>query len=289
VKLARFHRPGETRRDAGLGVVIDDGQSVIDLRQADPELPREVGELFGLAGWQERVEAASGGTRNAVDDVVLLAPVARPGKFLAVGRNYAEHAAELGGSTSEFPVIFTKQSTCVNDPGGVIEIPSVSEQVDYEGELGVVIGTRCRAVPVADALDVVGGYLCVNDVSVRDWQRRSPTMTLGKSFDTHGPIGPWVVTTDEIADPHRLELRTTVNGEVRQQASTGEMIHRVADVVTLVSTVCTLEPGDIISTGTPAGVGAASDPPKWLRDGDVVVVEISGIGALANPVRGPTA
>jgi 2-keto-4-pentenoate hydratase/2-oxohepta-3-ene-1,7-dioic acid hydratase in catechol pathway len=177
----------------------------------------------------------------------------------------------------------------VNDPGGVIEIPSVSEQVDYEGELGVVIGTRCRAVPVADALDVVGGYLCVNDVSVRDWQRRSPTMTLGKSFDTHGPIGPWVVTTDEIADPHRLELRTTVNGEVRQQASTGEMIHRVADVVTLVSTVCTLEPGDIISTGTPAGVGAASDPPKWLRDGDVVVVEISGIGALANPVRGPTA
>lgn len=179
---------------------------------------------------------------------------------------------------------FNKQSTCVTGPYDPIEVPAVSDQVDDEGELGVVIGRRCRHVPADEAAAVVAGYLVVDDVSVRDWQMASPTMTLGKSFDTHGPIGPWLVTADEIVDPHALRLRTWVSGELRQDASTGQMIHSIWRQIELLSTVCTLEPGDIISTGTSAGVGMARAPQAWLRTGDVVRVEIDGIGAVENPV-----
>ena len=217
-------------------------------------------------------------------DVELLAPIARPPKFLAIGLNYAEHVAETGKVRPELPLFFNKQSTCVIGPGEAIEVPAVSHMVDYEGELGMVIGRRCRHVRAADAQEVVAGYLVVNDVSVRDWQQRSPTMTLGKSFDTHGPIGPWVVTRDEVPDPHDLRIRTWVDGELLQDGTTADMITNCWEQIELLSTVFTLEPGDVIATGTPAGVGVARDPQVWLRPGSVVRVEIDGIGALDNPV-----
>jgi 2-keto-4-pentenoate hydratase/2-oxohepta-3-ene-1,7-dioic acid hydratase in catechol pathway len=160
----------------------------------------------------------------------------------------------------------------------------VSEQVDYEGELGIVIGRRCRHVPARRAREVVAGWLVVNDVSVRDWQQRSPTFTMGKSWDTHGPIGPWLVTDDELDDPHDLRIRTTVNGELRQDGRTADMVFDCWEMIEHLSTAFTLEPGDIISTGTPAGVGMARRPPAWLRAGDTVRIEIDGIGALENPV-----
>jgi 2-keto-4-pentenoate hydratase/2-oxohepta-3-ene-1,7-dioic acid hydratase in catechol pathway len=224
------------------------------------------------------------GPTHPLETVELLAPIPRPPKFLAIGLNYADHMAESGADAPSFPVFFNKQSTCVTDPGAGIHKPRVSEQVDYEGELGVVIGRRCRQVPAASAPDVIAGYTVVNDVTARDWQFRSPTWTLGKSFDTHGPIGPWIVTRDEVPDPHALQIRTWVNDELRQDASTAEMIFDCFQQVETLSTAFTLEPGDVISTGTPAGVGVFRQPPVFLAVGDVVRIEIEGIGTLENPV-----
>ena len=163
-------------------------------------------------------------------------------------------------------------------------MPRVSAAVDYEGELGFVIGRRCRHVPRARAHEVIAGYLCVDDVSVRDWQMRVATWTMGKSFDTHGPIGPWITTSDEVGDPHGLRLRTWVNGELRQDSNTKQLIFDCYALVEHLSTGFTLEPGDVIATGTPSGVGAVMKPPKFLRAGDVVRIEIDGLGALENPV-----
>jgi 2-keto-4-pentenoate hydratase/2-oxohepta-3-ene-1,7-dioic acid hydratase in catechol pathway len=198
--------------------------------------------------------------------------------------NYAAHAAESQTPKPAVQLWFNKQSTCVVGPDDAIEIPSVSSMVDYEGELAFVIGQRCRHVAAADAAPVIAGYTILNDVSVRDWQRASPTMTMGKSFDTHGPMGPVMVTADELGDPHHLRLRTWVNGELRQDATTDDLIYNVWQQVEHLSTVFTLEPGDVISTGTPAGVGMAMDPPQWLTAGDTVRIEIEGIGVLENPV-----
>ena len=169
-------------------------------------------------------------------------------------------------------------------PAEAIEIPRASPQVDYEGELAFVIGRRCRHVAAADAASVVAGFTVMNDVSVRDWQWRTPTWTMGKSFDTHGPLGPWLVTADEVPDPHRLRLRTWVNDELRQEASTDDMIFSCWAKVEYLSTVFTLEPGDVVSTGTPAGVGVSFDPPRWLLAGDTVRIEVDGVGVLENPV-----
>jgi 2-keto-4-pentenoate hydratase/2-oxohepta-3-ene-1,7-dioic acid hydratase in catechol pathway len=216
--------------------------------------------------------------------VRLLAPIPKPSKFLAIGLNYLDHLEETGATRPEFPIFFNKQVSCVTGPHDPIHVPVVSGMVDYEGELGVVIGRRCRHVRAADAPGVVAGYLVVNDVSVRDWQFRSPTMTLGKSFDTHGPIGPWLVTPGDVPDPHALSIRTWVNGELMQDGTTADMLSDCWAQIELLSTVCTLEPGDIISTGTPAGVGVARDPQVFLRAGDVVRIEIEGIGAIENPV-----
>ena len=165
-----------------------------------------------------------------------------------------------------------------------MQLPRASDQLDYEAELAVVIGRSCRHVNVADAPKVVAGYMVANDVSVRDWQMRSPTMTLGKSFNTHGPIGPWIVTADEVPDPHALRMQMKVNGELRQEASTGEMIHNIWEQIAYLSTVMTLEPGDILATGTPSGVGVAMKPPSYRRIGDVMRVEIDGIGHIENIV-----
>jgi 2-keto-4-pentenoate hydratase/2-oxohepta-3-ene-1,7-dioic acid hydratase in catechol pathway len=278
MRIARYRNDGRIR----LGVLTSD----TTIGELGDDLPDDVGALLAsdpkaLATVAARADFAAD---VALAEVTLLAPIVRPPKFLAIGLNYAEHISETGMGEPGFPLFFNKQSTCITGPGGRIHVPKVSEQVDFEGELGVVIGQRCRHVPRDDARSVVAGYLVVNDVSVRDWQKSSPTMTLGKSFDTHGPIGPWLVTPDELPDPHGLRLRTWVNGELMQDASTSQMIRSVWEQIEVLSTVCTLEPGDIIATGTPAGVGMARDPQVWLRPGDTVRVEIEGIGAIENPV-----
>jgi 2-keto-4-pentenoate hydratase/2-oxohepta-3-ene-1,7-dioic acid hydratase in catechol pathway len=236
------------------------------------------------AGATAIAAAADGARRVPLADVRLLAPIPHPPKFLAIGLNYADHIAEAGMQAPDFPVFFNKQTTCVTGPGDPIHVPRVSALVDYEGELGIVIGRRCRHVPASRAHEVIAGYTIVNDVTVRDWQFKAPTMTIGKSFDTHGPTGPWVVTADEIPDPQDLRIRTWVNEQLLQDASTKEMIFDCAQQIETLSTAFTLEPGDLIATGTPAGVGIVRKPPVFLQPGDSVRIEIDGIGTLENPV-----
>ncbi|HEV7731641.1 MAG TPA: fumarylacetoacetate hydrolase family protein [Candidatus Binatia bacterium] len=279
MRLATFTHGGATR----VGVV--DGDTVIDLAAAQPSLPRQM--LAFLTAGAAAMDAARAAIRPdaprlALADVRLDAPIARPPKFLAIGLNYADHIRETRREKPEFPVFFNKQSTCVTGPYDVIHMPKVSIELDYEGEMGFVIGQRCREVPRARAAEVIAGFLVVDDVSVRDWQFRAPTMTLGKSFDTHGPIGPWIVTGDEVGDPHTLDLTTWVNGERRQRSNTRELIFDCYAIIELLSTVFTLEPGDIVSTGTPGGVGGPKR--RFLQVGDVVRIEIDRIGAIENRV-----
>jgi 2-keto-4-pentenoate hydratase/2-oxohepta-3-ene-1,7-dioic acid hydratase in catechol pathway len=267
------------------GVVL--GDEVVDLSDPAVGLPGDMATLLeGGPGALERAAraVATGGRRRALATVRLLAPVRRPPKVMGLGMNYGAHVAEMGRPIPEHQVWFNKQRTCVIGPGDAIAIPAASSQVDYEGELAFVIGRRCRHVAAADAPSVVAGFTVMNDVSVRDWQWRTPTWTMGKSFDTHGPLGPWLVTPDELGDPHRLRLRTWVNDELRQDSSTDDMIFSCWAMVEELSTVFTLEPGDVVSTGTPAGVGAGFDPPRWLVAGDTVRIEVEGIGVLENPV-----
>lgn len=280
MRLATFTHDGSTR----LGLA--DGDEIVDLAAAAPGLPREM--IAFLEAGTEAMETARGaiaqGARIPLADVRLEAPIARPPKFLAVGLNYADHVAESGMDTPEHPTIFNKQSTCVTGPSDPVHVPKASHVLDYEGELGIVIGRRGRHVSRDDAADYIAGYVIVNDVTVRDWQFRTPTWTMGKSFDTHGPIGPWIVTTDEIVDPHQLALRTYVNEELRQESNTKQLIFDCFFLVEHFSTAFTLEPGDIIATGTPGGVGILSKPPQILKAGDVVRIEIDGIGEIENPI-----
>jgi 2-keto-4-pentenoate hydratase/2-oxohepta-3-ene-1,7-dioic acid hydratase in catechol pathway len=225
------------------------------------------------------------GDRFPLEDVRLLAPV-RPRKYLAIGLNYSDHIAESGMEAPEFPIFFNKQATCIIGPGYEVHMPRVSKLLDYEGELAIVIGERCRHVPEERAQEVIAGYTIANDVSVRDWQLRTPTMTMGKSFDTHGPLGPFVVTADELGDPHSLAIKTWVNDELRQDGNTREMIFDCFQQIAHLSQAFTLEPGDVIATGTPAGIGAVRQPfPEGLlKVGDNVRVEIEGVGVLENTV-----
>jgi 2-keto-4-pentenoate hydratase/2-oxohepta-3-ene-1,7-dioic acid hydratase in catechol pathway len=241
----------------------------------------------GSDGLEWAAQAMGTAPRLALSRASLLAPVPDPRKFLALGGNYASHLAEtskVGIQRSPHQVWFNKQVTCVNGPYAPVHKPWVSEQFDYEGELGVIVGRRCRHVRADEAMAVVAGYVVVNDMSVRDYQLRAPTHTLGKSFDTHGPFGPCLVTRDEVPDPHALRIRTWVNEELRQDGSTSDMIHRIEAMVEELSRAFTLEPGDVLSTGSPAGVGGLMDPPRYLRVGDVVRVEIEGIGSIVNTV-----
>jgi len=280
MKLATFTHAGATR----VGMV--DGDNIVDLAEAAPDLPREMVAFLaaGSAALEAAARAVKSAARLPLTTVRLEAPIRRPPKFLAVGLNYADHVKESGQETPVFPTIFNKQSTCVVGPRDAIHLPSVSPMLDYEGELGIVIGRRCRRVTRQDAAKVIAGYLVVNDVTVRDWQFRVPTWTMGKSFDTHGPTGPWIVTGDEIGDPHRLALRTWVNGDLRQSSNTKELIFDCFALVEHLSTAFTLEPGDIISTGTPAGVGVGMNPPQLLKAGDIVRIEIEDIGEIENEV-----
>jgi 2-keto-4-pentenoate hydratase/2-oxohepta-3-ene-1,7-dioic acid hydratase in catechol pathway len=281
MRLCTFTHRDVTR----IGVTVD--QEIVDLSDAAPSLPREMVAFLAagapaLARAREATQLKS--ARLPIAQVTLRAPVLRPPKFLAIGLNYSDHVKEGGREPPTFPVFFNKQSTCVIGPGDPIHRPRVSRAVDYEGELAFVIGRRCRHVPRERAREVIAGYLIVNDVTVRDWQARSPTMTLGKSFDTHGPSGPAIVTPDEVGDPHALDIRTFVSGDLRQSSNTKHLLFDCFAQVEWLSRVFTLEPGDVISTGTPAGVGAARNPPQFLVPGDTVRIEIDGIGALENPV-----
>jgi 2-keto-4-pentenoate hydratase/2-oxohepta-3-ene-1,7-dioic acid hydratase in catechol pathway len=283
MKLARFH--------------VGEGPTLLGRVEGDGSAESRVVEVGSVAGNslrailprldELRAELESvDGRAHPLADVVLEAPIDDPQKYLAIGLNYKAHAEEARAAGIPIPtnqLWFNKQVSSITGPYDDIVRPPVSEQLDYEIELGVVIGTRCRNVSAADARSVVAGYLVTNDVSVRDWlQKRSPTFTLGKSFDTHGPIGPWLTTDDEIADPLDLRMRLTVNGEERQNWSTDDMIYDIWDQIEELTTVMTLMPGDIIATGTPAGIGAPTQ--NWLEPGDVVRAEIEGLGAIENRV-----
>jgi len=282
MKLARYSKNEETH----LGVVIDDQIVPLDgLADAYPTMLSIItGGDAALAKVRDHV--ATGAERIPLADVQLLAPVERPAKFLAIGMNYRKHAEEarkLGVAVPEKQFWFNKQTSCLAGPFDPID-RGVSEKVDYEVELGVVIGKPAKGVSEADAAAHIFGYTVMNDVSARDWQQHSPTFTIGKSFDTHGPVGPWIVTADEIADPHALGLRCIVNGEVRQDSDTSQLIHNIWQQISYLSTAFTLEPGDLIATGTPEGVGVARNPPVFLQSGDVVRCEVDGIGAIENRV-----
>ncbi len=214
--------------------------------------------------------------------IEFLPVIERPGKVLAVGLNYKDHAKETGMDLPKVPMIFTKQSTSVLGHQGEIHKPKVSDAVDYEGEMAFVIGKKCRHVSKEDALDVIAGVTICNDVSVRDWQIASPTFTMGKSFDTHCPIGPYIVTMDEISDIHNLKIKTYVNDELRQDSCTDQLIFDCFDLIEHITKAFTLEPGDIIATGTSSGVGVVLG--KYLVPNDVVRIELENVGTLENKV-----
>jgi 2-keto-4-pentenoate hydratase/2-oxohepta-3-ene-1,7-dioic acid hydratase in catechol pathway len=237
---------------------------------------------------EEAMKGEPDGAPVPLSEIDILSPVARPGKILGIGVNYAAHAAEsvsfVDTKKPEIQKWFNKQATAINDPYADVELPTVSHQLDYEGELVVVIGKRGRHVPRERAFEIVAGVTIGCDYSVRDWQRASQTMIMGKGFDTHAPVGPAIVTLDEIDDLSALEVRTFVNGEQRQSGHVRDMVHDIPAQIAHLTAAFTLEPGDLIFTGTPAGVGAGFDPPKWLKAGDRVRVEIDALGYMEQQI-----
>jgi 2-keto-4-pentenoate hydratase/2-oxohepta-3-ene-1,7-dioic acid hydratase in catechol pathway len=275
MKLTTFKHDGIER----IGAVKDGG--VIDL--SDRHLARDMAEL--IRHWhdvKDRVAhiVADETAHLALGDVHLLAPVPRPQKVMAIGLNYADHIAESGAKTPEKQIWFAKMGHAVNGPYDPIQVPKVSTMVDWEAEMVFVIGKRCRHVPKEKAHEVIFGYACGNDVSVRDWQFHTAQWLIGKSFDTHAPFGPWITTADEVGDPHALGIRCLVNGETRQNSNTRNLVFDCFDQVAYLSQAMTLEPGDIVFTGTPGGVGQSMKPPQFLKAGDRVRIEIDKLGAL---------
>lgn len=292
MRLVTFLREGAQRLGA---LATRDGQEVVvDLNRAAPALPSDM--IAFLAGGDASLALA----RQVLADppaaavcaraaVQLAAPVPRPGKVICIGLNYRDHAAESNQPVPEYPTVFAKYASCIIGAGQAIVIPRVTSEVDYEAELAVVIGRRARDVAEQTALSYVAGYAPFNDVSARDYQMRTSQWTIGKTFDTFGPLGPALVTADEVGDPHTLDIELSIGGEVLQRSNTRHLIFNVAQLVAYLSAVMTLEPGDVIATGTPAGVGAARNPKRWLRPGELVRVAISRLGALENPVVAGTA
>ena len=256
----------------------------------DPSLPKDM--LSFLEAGKAALRKAENLCKNpknkiSLSDVKLLAPISRPPKIIAIGLNYADHLEEVRAAGREMetpvvPMIFNKQSLSATGPYEDVHDPKVSEMLDFEGELTFVIGKKCRHVPKEKAHEVIAGYTIANDLSVRDWQLRQPTFTIGKSFDTHCPFGPAIVTSDEISDPHKLDLTTEVNGEQRQSSNTKHLIFDCFDLVEHLSTAFTLEPGDLVLTGTPGGVGVIEG--KFLKQGDVIKISIAELGYIENKV-----
>ncbi len=274
----------ERNNQRSTGVLTDAG--VVDLPSASRgAIPGDMLRLLrGGAGMLAQAQEALGADSPIpLADIQIKAPIAKPGKLLGIGLNYADHAAEGGRKKPDYPLIFAKTVPATIGMGEAIHLPPVSQMVDFEGELAVVIGTLARAVSARDALDYVAGYTICNDVSARDYQRRSGH-TPGKSFETFAPLGPVIVTQDEIPDPHALDIRTVVSGQEMQHSNTKQLIFRIPYVIEYLSHIFPLEPGDVITTGTPSGVGAYREPPRFLKAGDTVRIEVEGIGVLENPV-----
>lgn len=288
MRFVSFKHQGQT----GVGV-LDNG-SVVDLSAVAPELPGSLKDIIraGIpADLAKRVAAAPAGARTPADSAELLIPLADPGKVICVGLNYVSHVNEGRASVPDYPVLFMRCTTSLIGPGEPIIRPQCSEKLDYEAELMVVIGRRAKHIPEEEALTCVFGYSCFNEGSVRDYQRLSTQWTPGKNFDRTGPLGPAVVTADELPPGAKgLRIRSILNGaQVLQDANTEHMIFSVAKLISIVSQVMTLEPGDMIATGTPGGVGFARNPPLWLKPGDTITVDIEGVGVLTNPVQAEAA
>ena len=284
MRLMMFERDGSVR----LGVVA--GERIIDAAACDATLPTTLHELIAadpdaLSRLKTAIGHASDDAWLLLSDVTPALPIARPGKFICVGLNYAAHAREGGHDIPQYPSLFVRWSSSLVAAGAPVILPKVSEQLDYEAELTIVIGRGGRHISESSALDHVFGYTLFNDVSVRDFQRKSNQWTPGKNFDGTGPFGPVVVTPEELP-PGASGLRITsrVNGETRQDSNTKDMIFSTAKIISILSEFMTLEPGDVIATGTPSGVAHAMKPPGWMKAGDTVDVEIEGIGVLSNPV-----
>jgi 2-keto-4-pentenoate hydratase/2-oxohepta-3-ene-1,7-dioic acid hydratase in catechol pathway len=280
VKLATFSHDNSTR----IGIISGDG--VLDVSRHVAGTPADMAEV--IARWPElrpRFESIAGQAADfALGAVKLHAPVPHPKKIFAIGLNYADHCAESGLEIPKDPVWFSKAVTSVNGPFDSIDMPAVSQQLDHECEMVAVVGKRCRNVPRDRAREVIFGYCVGNDVSVRDWQLRTSQWVIGKSFDTHAPIGPWITTADEVKEPHALDISCLVNGETRQKSNTRHLVFDTFAQIEHLTKAVTLEPGDLVFTGTCGGVGLAHKPPLWLKVGDHVRVEIDRLGAIENTV-----
>jgi 2-keto-4-pentenoate hydratase/2-oxohepta-3-ene-1,7-dioic acid hydratase in catechol pathway len=258
------------------GVVQDD--SVVDLK------PMGFDSMLQVIQSGAQFDSFGAASKQRLGNVQLLAPIPRPGKLICVGLNYRDHAQETGAQIPKVPTIFNKFHTAVIGPGASVVLPKVSKAPDYEAEFAFVIGSGGRNIAAEDWQKHVFGYTLVNDVTARDYQRATSQWLMGKTFDTFAPMGPWIITADEIADPHDLDIQMEINGEILQDSNTRELIFKIPDLIAFLSSVFTLEPGDVVSTGTPAGVGFARKPPRYLHPGDQMTVRISGIGELQNPV-----
>ena len=263
----------------------------VDLHSVDSTLPKTIRSLIeagapALKAARQAAERNVNAVRYEASAVKILPPIPDPPKIVCLGLNYRDHAIESGAPIPKEPILFSKYATALIGPGEAIVLPSVSQEVDYEAELVIVVGKRGRNVRSAEAMSYVAGYTIGHDVSARDWQlkKEGKQWMVGKTFDTFAPIGPVIVTPDELPDPHQLPIRLRLNGQTMQDSNTGQMIFNVGTVVAYISQVFTIEPGDLIFTGTPPGVGFARKPPVFLKSGDVVEVEIDGIGVLRNPV-----
>ncbi|HLG95429.1 MAG TPA: fumarylacetoacetate hydrolase family protein [Bryobacteraceae bacterium] len=281
MRLVTFRRPGGQPE---AGVTVQDRMVALE----GAGFPNAIAVLAGgaesistITNW---LQSAPGNARLARGAIELLAPVPRPPKLICVGLNYRDHALETGMSIPERPTIFSKFSSSVIGPGSPILLPKNSTQPDYEAELAFVIGKGGRHIEARDWKQHVFGYTIVNDVSARDFQMATSQWLIGKTFDTFAPMGPEIVSTDEIADPHALDISLRVNGETLQHSNTRELIFKIPELVAYLASVMTLEPGDVVSTGTPSGVGFARKPPRYLKAGDEVIISVEGIGELRNPV-----
>jgi 2-keto-4-pentenoate hydratase/2-oxohepta-3-ene-1,7-dioic acid hydratase in catechol pathway len=276
---------------AGPRAALAAGDQFIDIHATDANLPGNLRQI--LAAGPEMLQAAAalatrqGAVKYPIAQAKYHAPIVDPQKIICVGLNYKDHAAESGAPIPKDPVLFSKYATALIGHGETIVLPKVSQEVDYEAEFVIVIGKRGRHIAKAAALDHVAGYTVGHDVSARDWQLKKDgkQWMVGKTFDTFAPCGPLLVTRDEVPDPRLLPIRLRLNNQVMQNSNTTQMIFGVEDLLAYISQVVTLEPGDLIYTGTPPGVGNARKPPVFLKDGDVVEVEIEGLGVLRNPVK----
>lgn len=271
-----------------LGAQRDD--SVLDLNDANPALPADMVAFLALGASalelaRQTLASASPEMFTPLEQATLLAPVPRPGKILCIGHNYKGHIGIGKTELPEYPNFFCKTANVITGHLHPILVPRITSQVDYEAELAVIIGKRGYGIPEAEALDYVAGYSIFNDVSARDVQKRTSQWFLGKSFDTFGPLGPALVTKDEIPDPHCLDLELTVNGLPKQRANTSDLIFRIPFLVSYLSQVMTLDPGDLIATGTPARLPEAANPQRFLEPGDVVSITIEKLGRLTNPIK----